>query len=253
MGVHVTRAGFAPMKGTRHTAYAEVRLDPLGPVGDRRFCAVDADRHRVLRTMQHPELVALVARVEGGELVVDLPDGAAHSWSTSPGGEDLTCDYWGRAVRLGLLDGDTSALAAYAEVPGLRLALAPPAQVVYGAPVSIVTTASLADLSTRTGRTAQAERFRPTFVVETDEAYAEDGWTGRRLRIGEAEVEVRGAIPRCVVIDLDPVTGRKDGSLLRALAGHRPTNPSREPWFGVDASVVQPGTVRPGDRVSVVD
>ena len=67
-----------------------------------------------------------------------------------------------------------------------------------------------------------------------------------RLQLGDAVVKVEAPVARCGVIDLDPVTGEKDGSLLKALAGYRP-NSGGEPWFGVDARVVVPGVVRPGD------
>ena len=40
------------------------------------------------------------------------------------------------------------------------------------------------------------------------------------------------------------MTGAKDGSLLKALSRYRPATDG-DPWFGVDARVVVPGTVRP--------
>ena len=83
-------------------------------------------------------------------------------------------------------------------------------------------------------------------VDADDEPYVEDTWSGRELRIGEAVVEVERPLARCGVINLDPVTGAKDGSLLKALAGYRP-NTGGEPWLGVDARVVSPGVIRPGD------
>ena len=67
-----------------------------------------------------------------------------------------------------------------------------------------------------------------------DEPYVEDTWSGRELQIGDAVVKVEAPVARCGVIDLDPTTGDKDGSLLKALAGYRP-NTGGEPWLGVDA------------------
>ena len=60
----VRRAGFAPVKGMRHLALDAVDLDARGAVGDRAWCVVDVDRSRVLRTVQHPSLIGVVARPE---------------------------------------------------------------------------------------------------------------------------------------------------------------------------------------------
>lgn len=68
----------------------------------------------------------------------------------------------------------------------MRLAASPRNGVVYGAPVSILTTASLRDLAERTGRADLLEttaRFRMTMVVDAgEEPYAEESWFGRELR-----------------------------------------------------------------------
>jgi uncharacterized protein YcbX len=90
-----------------------------------------------------------------------------------------------------------------------------------------------------------------TMVVDAGERpYVEDSWFGRELKLGEAVVRIRTAVARCGQIDMDPATGEKDGSLLKLLAGYRP-NTGGEPWLGVDAEVVVPGTVRLGDPIAV--
>jgi hypothetical protein len=57
------------------------------------------------------------------------------------------------------------------------------------------------------------------------------------------------------VIDLDPVSGRKDVPVLRTLAGYGrgegAVPPAREPEFGVDADVVRAAPVACGDPVAV--
>ena len=50
---------------------------------------------------------------------------------------------------------------------------------------------------------------------------------------------------------MTPATGDKDGSLLKTLSGYRPDT-GGEPWFGVDATVITPGTVRVGDPLAIV-
>lgn len=243
----VVRLGYAAVKGTRHDERAEVVLDDHGPVGDRAFCLVDVEQRRVLRTVTHRALVGVRAHWDGSALNVVLPDGRAAGGPPRPSGEDVVCDYWGRQVPHTLTEGPHSALLSDHLGRDVRLATAPRGGVVYGAPVSLITTASLRDLEARSGRSdvvTTAARFRMTAVVDAgDTPYVEEGWFGRELRLGDAVVRVHGPVPRCGVVDLDPETGEKDGSLLKTLAGYRPRT-GGEPWFGVDATVVSPGVVR---------
>lgn len=248
----VTSVGFAPVKGTRHASYDEITLAAGGPVGDRSLCFVDVERRRVLRTVQNPSLVALSARHEGDELAIGLPDGRTARGVPERTGETLTCEYWGRPAELDLLAGPwAEEVSAYLGA-AVRLAAARPGVVVYGAPVSLVTTASLRDLAERADRPAlprEAARFRATMVLDAgDEAYAEESWVGREVRVGEATLRVNIAIPRCAVIDLDPATGERTSGVLKALST-RGVDDHGDPLFGVDAHVVRPGVVRPGDPV----
>jgi len=251
--MHVVHLGFAPVKGTRHAARDAVTLDEHGPVGDRAFCVVDVERRKVLRTIDNRALVAVRSSWDGETLELELPSGAAVSGPADPTDETVTCDYWGRTVTHRLTSGPHSELLSEHLGKPVRLAASPRGGVVYGAPVSILTTASLRELGERTGRDDLLEtvsRFRMTMVVDAGEtAYVEDSWFGREVKLGDAVVRVRTAVGRCGQIDLDPATGEKDGSLLKALAGYRPTT-GGEPWLGVDAEVVVPGTVHVGDQLS---
>lgn len=245
----VRRAGFAPVKGMRHLALDRVVLDEQGAVGDRAWCLVDVEQARVLRTVQHPSLVGVVARSRDDGLELTLPTGETVSGSAPAGGEGLTCDYWGRPVRLALTDGPHAELLSGWLGTPVRLAAAPRGAVVFADPVTIVGTASLRDLAERVGRevvAAQAARFRATLVVETEEPYVEESWAGQEHAVGEATVRIGGPVPRCAVIDHHPETGTKDVRLLAALARDRPTNRAGEPMFGVFATCVRPGGVEVG-------
>lgn len=243
----VRSVGFAAVKGTRHLARREVVLDERGAVGDRSLCFVDVERARVLRTIQHPGLLSVRATLGDGRLTLDLPERGTVDGPLAAAGERLACDYWGRSVDLELLDGPhATAMSEHLGRP-VRLARAPRGAVVFADPVTLVGTASLRDLAERVGDpavSAEAARFRPTLVVDTDEPYVEESWTGAEVQVGGATLRVGVPIPRCAVIDHHPDTGVKDRPLLRALAGHRPTNRSGEPMFGVFAQCVSPGVVR---------
>lgn len=237
----VRRAGFAPVKGMRHLSLDALDLDERGAVGDRAWCLVDADQSRVLKTVQHPSLIGVVARTAGDALELTLPAGEVTRAPATPTGETVTCDYWGRRVDLALTDGPHADLvSAWLGTP-VRLAAAPRGGVVFADPLTVIGTASLQALGDRI--LDQAARFRATLVVETDEPFVEDTWLGRQTRVGGATIKVGGPIPRCAVVDHHPVTGEKDRRLLKELVRDRPTNRAGEPMLGVYATCVTPGRV----------
>ncbi|WP_322920131.1 MOSC domain-containing protein [Nocardioides renjunii] len=245
----VRAVGFAPVKGMRHLGLDHVRLDEQGPVGDRQWCLVDVVARRVLRTVQHPSLIGVVARTEGPVLSMTLPSGDSVAAEPVATGETVTCDYWGRPVDLALTDGPHAGLVSDHLGRDVRLAAAPRGGVVFNAPVTLVGTASIEHLARTTGHPAlvhEAGRFRATLVVETDQPFVEDTWLGTEVAVGQARLRIGGPVPRCAVVDSHPVTGEKDVRLLRAMAGSRPTNAAGEPMLGMYAACVAPGVVPVG-------
>lgn len=239
--LEVRSFGFTPIKGARHLSQSEADFDERGPVGDRRYCLVDVERRQVLKTVQNPSLVAVIARLDHDRLETRLPDGRFASAVPELSGETLTCDYWGRAVEAELTDGPHDELLSSWLGKPVRLAKVPRGDVVFGDPVTIVTTASIRDLGRRVGYPdllAEAARFRATFLVDTAEPFVEETWAGREMSLGGVRVRVGDTIPRCAVMDLDPVTGARGPRLMKSLAEYRGGNAKGEPLFGIYAQVV---------------
>lgn len=254
--MHVSRIGFTPLKGTRHTSLDEAMLASGGPVGDRVFCLVDLEERRVLRSVENPSLVEVRSSWDGHTLGLVLPDGTiVRGAPYDEPGDELKTDYWGRPAVLQLQTGPHgSALSDHLGRP-VRLARAAPGEVVYGGAVSIVTTSALQELAARAGDPQlgrQDARFRATVTLDTDGSSQDDLDllpVGTRITLGRATLEVAGPIPRCAVVDRDPVTGRQTAPVLSTLAGYR--RGVGEVCFGVDARVVVPGGVRQGDPAVV--
>ncbi len=113
--------------------------------------------------------------------------------------------------------------------------------------LSLLNHASRKSLADRAGKPLSPLRFRGNLWIEGAQAWEEFEWIGRRLRIGDAEVEVRGRIDRCTATHVDPQTGEADCDLLTTLEdgwGHSD--------FGVFVEVVDGGVVRTGDTVCLV-
>jgi uncharacterized protein YcbX len=112
-------------------------------------------------------------------------------------------------------------------------------------PLSLITTQTLAGLGARVGSPLNVRRFRPNLLIEAPDGgpFPEDAWVGSVLRIGGARVRVDKRDQRCVIVNVDPATSRRDPAVLRAIALQR------EACAGVYGSTVQPGIVRTGDEV----
>lgn len=112
-------------------------------------------------------------------------------------------------------------------------------------PLSLITTQTLAGLGGHVGGALDPQRFRPNLVVTARgrAAFPEDRWVGRTLRIGGARVRIDKRDQRCVMVNVDPTTTRRDRAVLRAIAGHR------EACLGVYGTPVQPGHIAVGDAV----
>jgi uncharacterized protein len=122
-------------------------------------------------------------------------------------------------------------------------------------PLSVLTTQTLAALSTLVGAAApnlagealDVRRFRPNLVIDSASAepFREDAWVGRVLRIGELRVRIDKRDKRCVVVNIDPVTIERSPAILRAIARER------DSCLGVYGTIVEPGRVAVGDPVAV--
>jgi uncharacterized protein YcbX len=97
-------------------------------------------------------------------------------------------------------------------------------------------------------------RFRPNVVIDDAPAWAEDGFIGRRVRIGPITFRAPKPCGRCVVTTTDQETGERGREPLRTLGRHR--NIDQGLLFAVnlipDLVPGDPDTIAVGDEVTVV-
>jgi uncharacterized protein len=112
-------------------------------------------------------------------------------------------------------------------------------------PLSLITTRTIDSLGALLGTDVNVLRFRPNLVVEAfgGAAFPENEWVGQALTVGTTSIRIDGRDKRCVVVNVDPVTGRRDPTVLRAIANHQET------CLGVYGSTIRPGRVAVGDSV----
>jgi uncharacterized protein YcbX len=106
--------------------------------------------------------------------------------------------------------------------------------------------------STRAGLEAELDeridlrRFRTNVHIDVDaEAFAEAHWEGRRMRIGDAELELLHPCLRCSITARDPETNAKSPAPLKALIRDHGA------IFGINARPLGPATVRLRDPVTI--
>jgi uncharacterized protein YcbX len=226
-----------PVKSFGGERVDALRIDGRGAGGDRAqaLLGIFGGKRRRLTVRQVPRMLAWTAaypQAPGAALdpdspplpVITGPDGRTYAWDDSalPGAlrDDL-----GRPVDL------VRDLALMPDLPDSLL---------------ITVEASRAALEAELGAPVVLRRFRPNLHLELDApAFAEAAWEGRRVRVGEAELELLHPCERCAIPTRDPDTSEKWPELLRRLAREHDT------LFGINARAVRPATVRVGDAVEV--
>lgn len=83
--------------------------------------------------------------------------------------------------------------------------------------ISLIGTASLADLEVRTGRALSRRRFRANLWVEGWAPFHEFDLIGREIRVGSATLKVEERVGRCRAPDANPDTGQRDFDTLQVL------------------------------------
>ena len=92
-------------------------------------------------------------------------------------------------------------------------------------------------------------RFRPSLVIDTGDVpgHPEFEWVGRRLRIGNTEVQIGSACPRCGMVTREFAAGLPaDTAVLRHIVRDLDQN------VGVYATVTSVGSIAVGDSVELV-
>jgi len=112
-------------------------------------------------------------------------------------------------------------------------------------PVLIINLASVSSFALEAGMAVDHRRFRANLYLEGIEPDEEIGWVGRRIRAGDAELEVVSRCVRCVVITKDPDTTAAAPELLDLLVDRH------DKCMGVYCRVVKAGRVAVGDFVGV--
>lgn len=211
--MHVAELWVYPVKSLAGQPLARTTLTVDGIPGDRRAQVRDGDDRLVTARTRHALLRLAGTLDEDGEPLVD---GAP--WR-DPVVAEAVREAAGEDARLVPMEGpgrfdDTALLLA--------------------------TDGALATLG------IESRRLRPNLVIGGVKGLAERDWPGRRLRIGEALIDVEKLCKRCVIPTIDPDTLALTPTILRRING------DYDGRFALNCWVVAAGAVALGDLVELL-
>ncbi|MBV9388407.1 MAG: MOSC domain-containing protein [Chroococcidiopsidaceae cyanobacterium CP_BM_ER_R8_30] len=111
--------------------------------------------------------------------------------------------------------------------------------------ISLISAATINQLSEIAGHLIDVRRFRPNIVLEGISAWEEFSWVEQEFELGQARIAITAPINRCLNIDVNPDTGERDIPLLSLLQKH-----FQHKQTGVLAKVITTGPVALGDTLS---
>ncbi len=214
-----------PVKSMAGERLEHAMITEQGIEGDRRWALVDGAPNRAgkpLTIRQHEALMTYRPRLANGSVAL-----AGRS------GEALALD----AAFIARIAHDSGRDVDLRERPGGNFD---------DSPLLIVNLATVARFAAEAGRAVDHRRFRANLYIDGIDPEAEVEWLGRRIRAGEAEIEVTKRCERCVVITRDPDTTDASPELLRLLVERH------DECMGVYCQVVRPGDVAIGDSVGPI-
>jgi uncharacterized protein YcbX len=223
-----------PVKSIAGEPVELLRIDERGAGGDRTHAVTHffKGQTRRLTAREAPRLLAWKASYDGAD--VD-PAHPPHPMLTAPSGERYA---WH----------DPQLPAVLAEDLGREVALSRDlaGQQDLERTVLVTTAATLAAVEEELGRPLDLRRFRTNLHVVLDApAFAENGWQGGRMTVGDAELELLHPCVRCAIPTRDPDSQVKWAPLLKHLTREH------HGWFGINARPLNRAAIRLGDPVTV--
>lgn len=255
MGLSVLGLWRYPVKSMQGEAVETLELTPDGPVGDRLFAIRDPAGGLILTGRKAPELLLATARMEAGEVRIELPEGRV-TGSLDPEVDAVLSSWLGRPVELKRNQGvgadfevpvAPEVAPAYGLEPGSTLVATTPATAFTDvAHLHIVLAGRLESMRARFGEGWAARRFRPNLLLGGSvDGAGESELPGRGLRIDDARLLVTEGSVRCVMLTR-PLDGLPDAvGILQTLAAESGVR------FGVYAQVVAPAPIRVGAAVDL--
>jgi uncharacterized protein YcbX len=256
-----------PVKSMMGEALNAAHVTERGLVGDRSYALCDTETGKVVSAKnprKWPNLFSYQAAYTSPPAVgsdmpavrVTFPDGVL-SVSSSPDFAPALSAALGRPVKLLETPPQNAQLEEYwpdmqelANRDVVTDEAMPQGTFFDLAVLHVLTTGTLDRLRELNPRSRfEPRRFRTNLMIDTGDrkGFVENDWIGKEITIGsQVRIQVSGPCPRCVMTTLAQADLPKDPWILKTAAQHNQVR------VGAYASVVQSGTIRVGDTLTVV-
>ncbi|MCK5898674.1 MAG: MOSC domain-containing protein [Methylococcales bacterium] len=251
-----------PVKSMQGESLGASLITASGLEGDRAFALLDEETGHIASAKnpkKWPNMFFFHAHyedLEAGQFTITLPDGSKVNSSDEKINTVLT-NFIGRKVRLISEVPQAPQLEEYwPDIPELdNKDIVTDEDMPKGtffdlANLHIITTATLKELKRLYPEgDFSLQRFRPNLVLDTDETgFVESAWIGKTIAIGaDLKLKITDHCPRCVMTTLPQGDLPQDHKILRTAAQHN------EAHVGVYAEIIQQGTVKYGDKITLLD
>ncbi len=215
-----------PIKSLAGIGLTQAAVERRGLEFDRRWMLVD-ENNRFLTQREFPKMATLRVRIGDSALEVTNEMGGKLEVPFEPANaKTVMVEIWSSRCKAAIFGDAINTWFSESLKTECRMAKMPeaterkvnPDYAVHrddhvsfadGYPFMLLGQASVDDLNSRLTDPLPMNRFRPNFVVEGSECFAEDGW--KKIRIGETVFHVVKPSERCVITTVDQAKGEKAG------------------------------------------
>jgi len=213
--MHVSEIWRYPVKSLKGERLEETEITKLGIPGDREIAVIRTLNGRFLTSRSRPRLLGLQGSINAN----GVPTVNGHPWNSA------------------------EALQLVREAAGESVTLEqiPAPQAFDVLPLLIATDGAAHYLN------IDHRRLRPNILLADVPDLEERKWPGLFIAIGSVRIYAEKLRDRCVITTFDPDTQVQDPSVLQRIIRELDGSTA------LDSSVITPGKIRVGDRVSIVD
>ena len=205
-----------PVKSMRGEQLQQAEVLQTGIRGDREIVVVSTSRRRMITARTHHRLLGLQ-----GSISPDTYEATINGYS------------WDSPEAHALVEEAVGEKAELVRVPGTeRFDVLP---------LLVATDGALDALG------VDRRRFRFNILIGGVEGLEERQWEDKQLRIGEVAIYAAQLRARCVMTTYDPDTLEQDRNVLFRIVREF------DGTMALDCSVANPGTIRVGDPVTIVE
>ena len=235
-----------PVKSMLGEQIDQANVTPGGIQGDRRWAVVDAESGVSLSAKRYTDLLRCRAWTSDGDVMIALPNGREYPAGSADVAHDLS-DLLGRQVVTRSADATETIQhefpTAVTEGEGEPFLYEPETEAFFDcATLQMLTSSTLVELQRLLpDSTIHRARFRPNFLVKTDEdGFIENTWVGKDVILGPVRCQVYDDTRRCIMVALAQGDLPRDTDVIRTILK------SNEGRAGVALKTLDSGTVKCG-------